>query len=569
MLASQPALASGHWFPILDASQAGPGVADQISQGWFCFQGEGHSLGLNPSWLQNPSADLEWHILLHKFYYAVALGQAWQATQHRPYLDTWLRLTDSWIDQVPLDFLPADVCGRRLQNWLSAWFYFQHAEDLPAGFAERFTRSVAEQAAWLRANLTPARNHRTLELLALFLVAVALPHLPEAASWRHFACHAITENIDRDFLPDGVHCELSTDYHHIVLRNALYFRRLAVENGLELPPAFLAALRRALEFSLHVHRPDGSIPSFSDGDNGDYRTLLAEGSRIFSSPAMAWVASQGQLGHAPANCLAAFPHGGYYTLRTGWGQTRPFAEEDFLLFDCGPLGEGNHGHLDLLHFEWFAGGSPQIVDPGRYTYDESGACNWRVHFRGTSAHNTVSVDGRHQTRYAFHKRKFKVQGPAPAFALLGFGQRDGYSFVAGEARSAEYDVLHQREIRLLGPGRLWLQDRLSSPSLHTYVQSFQLAPSSPTPSSPAQPRHPQLETPTLEIGGLRFLQRQPCHAEVAPGWVSPQYGHKLPAPQLRFSQTGTNVIFETEIHLLPPPGPSPAGPSPAAANFHP
>jgi hypothetical protein len=40
------------------------------------------------------------------------------------------------------------------------------------------------------------------------------------------------------------------------------------------------------------------------------------------------------------------------------------------------------------------------VDPGRYTYSEAGEVNWRVHFRGTAAHNTVCVDGRNQTRYA-------------------------------------------------------------------------------------------------------------------------------------------------------------------------
>ena len=69
------------------------------------------------------------------------------------------------------------------------------------------------------------------------------------------------------------------------------------------------------------------------------------------------------------------------------------------MFDCGPLGEGNHGHLDCLSFELAAHGRSLVVDPGRYTYSEAGETNWRVHFRGTAAHNTVCVDGRNQTRY--------------------------------------------------------------------------------------------------------------------------------------------------------------------------
>jgi len=43
--------------------------------------------------------------------------------------------------------------------------------------AERMLMSMAAQVTWLRDNLTPRRNHRTLELYALFVVALALPGL--------------------------------------------------------------------------------------------------------------------------------------------------------------------------------------------------------------------------------------------------------------------------------------------------------------------------------------------------------------------------------------------------------
>ncbi len=55
----------------------------------------------------------------------------------------------------------------------------------------------------------------------------------------------------------------------------------------------------------------------------------------------------------------------------------------YLVFDCGALGEGNHGHLDCLSFELAAFGRSLIVDPGRYTYFEGGPMNERAAFRGT------------------------------------------------------------------------------------------------------------------------------------------------------------------------------------------
>ena len=51
-----------------------------LMQGRFEFNGETHALGDTPDWLSNPSRDVEWHILLHKFYYATGLGMAWADT---------------------------------------------------------------------------------------------------------------------------------------------------------------------------------------------------------------------------------------------------------------------------------------------------------------------------------------------------------------------------------------------------------------------------------------------------------------------------------------------------------
>lgn len=543
MLTAPPAAV---WFPIVDAVYGSREQADQVLENRFEFNHESYTLAPGFDWSRNPSADLEWQILLHKFYYAPALGREWQATGNVRYLDKWIELTSSFIDQVPADFLPSDVTGRRLQNWVSAWHYFGHAE-LPAGFRRRFLASVEAQTTWLSTHLTPSRNHRTLELLALFMVAVALPEIEHSSTWAAFAQEAFLANLRSDLRADGVHCEQSTDYHHIVLRNALYFRRLAAANGHAIPAEFDTLLRRALDFALHIHRPDGIIPSLSDGDSASFLSLLAEGAEIFQDETYRWAATQGRAGRAPAERLKAFPAGGYYVIRSGWGETTPFAAERHLVFDCGPLGEGNHGHFDLLSFELYGFGRPLIVDPGRFTYDESGEVNWRVAFRGTAAHNTVTVDGRNQTRYEFHKRKFKVRGPEPGYELLGFGTRGGFDFVSGRAESSEYDVIHEREIRFLDGGlRIIVIDELRSASLHRYEQSFQLTPG-------AQGRVAVPDEGVVAAPHLTIRRHGPAAAacSVEDGWVSPEYGVKLPAPVVRFRQSGGNVRFETHLELHP------------------
>lgn len=328
---------------------------------------------------------------------------------------------------------------------------------------------------WLRHHLTPARNHRTLELCAIFLAAVVFPELPGASGWLRFSTSELLKNMRTDLLADGVQCELSTDYHHIVLRNYLVVRRLAAMNRISLPAEMDAHIRRALEFAKWSHRPDGVIPALSDGDSGSFLDLLMQGYELYGDPEMLYAATAGRQGRAPADPVRAFDASGYYILRSGWGRGGDhYADERYLIFDCGPLGAGNHGHLDLLNFEAYAFGRPLVVDPGRFTYHEGDGPNWRVLFRGTGYHNTVTVDGGNQVRYEFDKTRFKIRGPEAARELRAFASGAEIDYVRGVCRSHEYDAVHERRIVFVR-GEYWIvSDVLTATEPHDYDVWFHL-----------------------------------------------------------------------------------------------
>lgn len=234
-------------------------------------------------WCDNPSDDVEWLILLHKFYYAVGLGQAFVQSGDSRYRDCWMRLTHSWIDQVPLEFLSSDVMGRRVQNWIYAhWYFIGQSGQTPAcsdtlegeaAFYAKLLLSIHQQIEYLTQHLTPARNHRTIELTAIFLTAIVFPEFRRAAEWLAFATDELAANIQQDFHADGVHIEQSTDYHHLVLKNYLNVKRLAYLNGYALPCAIHYGIQQAAEFSAFAHKPDGFVPSFSDGDSRSFLSL--------------------------------------------------------------------------------------------------------------------------------------------------------------------------------------------------------------------------------------------------------------------------------------------------------
>ena len=453
------------------------------------------------------------------------------------------------LDRIPLGFLSSDVAGRRIQNWIFAHYYFVsngNGLKIPEVFYTKFLTSIHDQVTHLSQNLTPARNHRTLELYAIFLAAIVFPEFKDAGSWFEFSKVELLKNIQTDLLTDGVHCEQSTDYHHLVLKNYLGIRKLALMNNVEMPAEFDELIKKALEFSLYVHKPDGDIPSLSDGDSRNFLDLLKQGYDLYGDKRMFYGATKGQQGTPPVERSKGFPASGYYTMRSGWGNaSEPFEDERYLVFDCGPLGRGNHGHLDLLSFEMAAYGRSLIVDPGRYTYDESGDTNWRVKFRGTGYHNTVQIDGMNQTRYEFHKTRFKIRGAEPDWLLKRRINETEYDYLHGIARSYEYDVVHERKIFFVCPEYWIITDVLNAEEEHNYDLFFHLSDHAQDCISTSVDDHTAtVRTPNLVIAQIEEPQ---IILSLEEGYISRTYGTKHRAPIIRFSQQARAAMFNTII----------------------
>lgn len=479
-------------------------LLDALLAGRFTANGETHGIGDPVDWLANPSGDIEWHIVLHKFYHAPGLVQAYAETGDGRYIAVFKAHLLGWIAAVEPGFIAADVTGRRIQNWVMALGIYTalplHSVDWD--FVAAAERSLTEQADWLAANLHPSRNHRTLELLALLLAGIWLGDEARA----QVALELLANNADADFLPDGVHVELSSHYHCIALRNLIDAVALAEANGFAAPERLRTVVTRASHFARVLHKPDGLIPMLSDADTGDYRAMLGVG--------------------PPPGKLEVFPDAGYVFLRP-----RP---DQYLVFDCGPLGAGNHGHLDCLSFELAACGRSLIVDPGRYSYHEGGVTNQRAAFRSTGAHNLVQIDGREQTAYRQGPKRMKIAGPEPRATLLE--AREGY--VRARAVSAEYPVVLDRTI-IAGNGGWWLVfDRMEAAEEHDYDLCFQLSPEAQGQTSLGPDG--MLHSPNLVIAVAASYATSPC---IEQGWVAPAYGIRHAAPRLCVSQRAASGWF--------------------------
>jgi hypothetical protein len=499
-------------------------VAEDACAGRFTELGVTIELGPEPDWLHGDfPADEEWRIAFGKFYVGLDLAAAFGQSGERRYQRAWERLVTSWIAQVPIGAESTDTVARRMLNWIYAWSAFaqsQRFEGLAHGSDAFLADSLGAQADWLRQNLTAARNHRTLELYALFIQALALPELDADGELLEFAVRELGCNLESDFRSDGVHVEASTHYHLVVLRSFVGARVNARRFGVALPEGFDERLRAALQFAMHCHRPDGQIPALSDADSGSYAELLSLAAGELRRPDYLYVATSGTLGTPPTERNVSFPAAGYHIQRSGWGGGDScFEDERFLILDCGPVGDGGHGHYDLLSVELAAGGRPLVLDPGRFTYHE-GDPNLRHWFKGTRAHNTVCVDDLDQTEY----HRGKPKGAIAQGRLIARSQIIGLDVLWAEATSPRYDARHARRVLFVN-GEYWVfEDRLCAKRRHRYDLRWHLAPEAFGNLAVSADER------SVRVPGLLLAFAPGADIAIEEGWYAPSYGIMHPAP---------------------------------------
>ena len=259
-----------------------------------------------------------------------------------------------------------------------------------------------------------ANNHLVAEIAGEFLIARAMPELPQAKRLEDKMRHLLAREVSKQILGDGVGAEQSPTYGAFTAEFVLLCSLVAKASGHPLGATIDTRLMQFAEYIAWLSNAEGRVPGICDDDEGRVVTLVRHEPAYAASVA---AAIAGHLGKPPAGPrppeydlrdalfrsadtggavpfgLRTFADGGYTIIRE-----HKAGRELGTVFDHAPLGYlsiAAHGHADALSVIVSIDGSPLFVDPGTYLY-HAGA-KWRDWFRGTRAHNTLNIDGADQS----------------------------------------------------------------------------------------------------------------------------------------------------------------------------
>jgi hypothetical protein len=321
-----------------------------------------------------------------------------------------------------------------LINWSFAWQLLGGLDaslfESGAGqeFKDRWRCAIYQHCHFIAGHFSrysSANNHLFGELTGLFVAAVTWPFWPDSDRWRNQAMRELEHEIKVQNFPDGANREQATWYHHEVADMMLIAGVVARANAIEFSREYWQMLEAMLEFIASIMDVSGNVPAIGDSDDAMmlrlspaedfnvFRSLLAAGAVIFQRGDFKAKAldfddkTRWLLGDTAAEEFArvttqdnrrsprrTFPDAGYFILGDQFGAR----DEVLIVADAGSIGFlsiAAHGHADALSFTLSAGGREMLIDPGTYSYH----CPmpWREYFRGTSAHNTIRIDGEEQS----------------------------------------------------------------------------------------------------------------------------------------------------------------------------
>jgi hypothetical protein len=516
-----------------------------------------------------------WEMNRHQF--LPLLGKAYRLTNDERYARAGLDLIDSWIEGNPygvgINWTSALEVAVRSLSWCWACALFEGSESLTPARRRHILISLSQHARYIERHLssyfTPY-NHLVGEATALFVIGSLVPSLRRAVEWRDRGWAILEAELPKQYHPDGGSIGQATGYHHFTL--GFHLHAMLVKRRVDGPigSRLWTDMEKAIEFSMEMMRPDGSMPMIGDADEGkafslvradlwDFRVFLAIGAALFgrgdfkklggSLPSDAsWIIGMsGRRTHdavqeaLPEHTSAALRSSGYYIMRTGWDR-----QAHSLTFNCGELAAGvspsdavsaAHGHADTLSVEVSSFGQPVVVDPGFWTC--KGDHEWHRYFRETEAHNTVVVDG--QSQAAFCGRLEWPHAPKAEahewITLAAFdyaqGSHTGYRRLASP-------VTHRRTALFLKPYYWIVRDELTGGGEHSLDRCFHFA----TPdvvrdsaSGAAQTRwcdgRPNVAVVPVERSGvtLELARGGPVSAG---GWLAIGYERKLHAAMAKF-----------------------------------
>jgi len=413
-----------------DIRTSDPTLAADIYAGYFAFGGKIiNAHGRSPFELEPVSA--AWARALAGFGWLRHLRAADTAVARanaRALVDDFLSLAGR-PSQIPA--WEPEVAARRMLAFLSQSPVILDGADRP--FYRRFMKGLGRTQLFLERQIAGGLAGESRLLAAIALAEFGLC-VEGTRNLTRKGTKLLTEELDRQILPDGGHIGRNPEILLDLLPDLLPLRQAYAARGLHPPAQLLNAIDRMLPMLRLFRHGDGTLALFN-------------GMGVTPPELLATILAYDDV---RAQALTSARHSGYQRLQ---------AEDAIVLIEAGrppPQIFSNRAHAGCSSFEFSLGAQRLVINCGAPDANRAAA---REAARMTAAHSTLVIDDTSSCRFALHTGLQKwlgdqiVSGPDKV-DVERLDQPSGTMVaVAHNGYEARFGLIHERRILLSKDGK--------------------------------------------------------------------------------------------------------------------
>jgi hypothetical protein len=352
--------------------------------------------------------------------------------------------------------------------------------------------------------------------------------------------------------PDGSNAECSPGYAIMSTGHLFGLVGQAERRGHPLPEG-RERVRLAMRYFALIADPLGRSPRIAHSGSGDsIRDRLRGMNGSFHDPEVAFVASGGKEGKAPAQLNYIFPWAGHVVMRSGWDENATW-----LFFEPGPRGSG-HYDLSQNGLQLLSRGEWLLTDPGYYVYETTGEAGaMSAYLKTTAAHNCALVDGQGQLPVAPGQRLGVNTKPGEYHWSEDdqtVSAEGAYSYGFAEPLAKPIPVVHRRRVTFhKREDRFTIEDRFEGTGKHRVDIHWQGYPGAKVTTGQGnfsfQGQKARLEA-TLTADIPLAISVAQGRKEPFGGWFSAGYGKLESAPMVVVSgEAALPLTVTTELNV--------------------
>lgn len=349
----------------------------------------------------------------HRHQWMEPQAKAYRTTGDEAYFKNWVEVYGSWMETYP--FPGADTkyppeggaendvdyqwkglqVAERVLSQINILSYYIYSENFTPAWLTEVLNLFAGQVELMRNNYYQTSNILITQAQAVATAGILMPEFKNSGDWAAEGCAKLKENLDNQFLENGVQYELDPSYHIAAIADFLEINDLVKLNGRTdlLGDDFLAKLRDAMTFVADITYPDYSIDNWNDTRSASYsRSVLTRNFTKYAAafpdePYFKWMATGGAQGSNPGWFAKAYPVSGYYMLRNGWDTKSTM----MVLKNNDNASNAWHCQPDNGTFGIWRNGRNFFPDAGCYSYNNDSD---RTEYAATINHNTISMSSK-------------------------------------------------------------------------------------------------------------------------------------------------------------------------------